>query len=310
VQVSDFAGRPLLLFQFFGPLSVISLFSVYYVLSYYVHELLGQAFVAALLIFVLWWFYRYGNVTVGIGPRKAQRDLTLPNLKPHERVRFVCVSDTHSNQRLLGKLPEGDVLLHAGDITNRGTMAELKIFNTWLGNQPHRHKLVIAGNHDYALDKKYHDGSTKNCKVMENILTNCTYLNNKAVTVHGYKIYGRPESPEFHHMAFNRRRGKEMMECWEDIPDDTDILLTHTPPFMIRDRTFFGKHVGCAQLTRTIQTRLPQLKVHIFGHIHEDYGVAKGTNGRTIFINAAICNMLNGTNHRPIVFDLPRLKED
>jgi len=289
---------------------VISLFFVYYVLRGYVLPFLADCFVAVMLFCVLWWIYRYGNVTVGIGPRKQLRDLTLPHLDASQRIRFVCISDTHSNQRLLGNLPEGDVLLHAGDITNKGTMAELKIFNAWLEKQPFQHKIVIAGNHDYALDKKYHDGSTKNCKVMEDILTSCTYLNNKAVTLEGYKIYGRPESPEFHHMAFNRRRGKEMMACWEDIPEDTDILLTHTPPFMIRDRTFFGTHVGCAQLTRTIQTRLPRLKAHVFGHIHEDYGVAKGTNGRTIFINASMCNVLNGTNHKPVVFDLPRLKED
>lgn len=308
--MSDFAGRPLLLLQFFGPMVAITLYAIYHSLYAFVHPLCGNSFVAAGCGFVLWWFYRYGNVTVGFGPRRAQPDLTRPDLKPNERIRFVCISDTHSNQRLIGKLPEGDVLLHAGDITNKGTMAEVKIFDAWLGNQPFKHRLVIAGNHDSALDKKYHDGSTKNCKVIEDLLTNCTYLNAKTVIVEGYRIYGRPESPEFHNMAFNKRRGKAMMDCWDDIPDDTDILLTHTPPFMIRDRTVFGTHVGCAQLSKTILDRLPQLKFHLFGHIHEDYGVAKGTNGRTVFINAAICNLLNGTNHKPVVFDLPRLKGD
>lgn len=294
--------------QFIGPMIFISIGGIYYALDL-VHPFLGYGLIVSIVVVVLWWIFRYGNVTIGLGPQAKQPDLTLPHLKPSERVRFVCISDTHSNHRRLGTLPEGDVLLHAGDFTNKGTIAEVRLFAEWLDKQPFQHKIVIAGNHDRALDKQFHE-APKECRLVEALLARCSYLNNASTTVFGYKVYGRPETPEFHAMAFNVRRGRAMMECWDAIPDDTDILLTHCPPFMVRDRTVLGQHAGCAQLAKSLHTRLNRVKVHVFGHIHEAYGVARSASGHTTFINAAMCNVLHGNNHKPIVFDLPRLKTD
>ncbi|MGE0487941.1 MAG: metallophosphoesterase [Vulcanimicrobiota bacterium] len=66
--------------------------------------------------------------------------------------RVVCLSDTHSLHEQV-EVPEGDILLHAGDLCNHGTKGEVKAFDAWLGRQPHRHKLFIAGNHDWPFYK-------------------------------------------------------------------------------------------------------------------------------------------------------------
>lgn len=51
-----------------------------------------------------------------------------------DKVRFVCISDTHARvEKLQDFIPEGDVLLHAGDITNVGLPFEIERFNEFLG---------------------------------------------------------------------------------------------------------------------------------------------------------------------------------
>ena len=72
-------------------------------------------------------------------------------MDPSQTIKFVCVSDTHNLTNKI-QVPEGDVLIHAGDFTNSGKPDEVEWFNKWLGNLPHKHKIVIAGNHDITFD--------------------------------------------------------------------------------------------------------------------------------------------------------------
>ncbi|CDO73139.1 hypothetical protein BN946_scf185007.g194 [Trametes cinnabarina] len=117
---------------------------------------------------------------------------TPPNEVP---VRIVCISDTHSQHAKLGTLPDGDVLIHAGDLTHSGTPEELRDALQWLASQPHPHKLFIAGNHDRALDD-----SEPTRQALLDAFPSLTYLQQAAATLsirgRTLRIYGSPLTPQ------------------------------------------------------------------------------------------------------------------
>lgn len=229
--------------------------------------------------------------------------------KPPGHVRFVCISDTHNNtDRLL--VPEGDVLLHSGDFTKSGWPNQVSHFNNFLSQLNHPFKVVIAGNHDlcfdsenfetlkrgFGLDRRISSEDTKK------VLKDCIYLEDSGVELFGYKIWGSPWSPTFFNWAFNLDRGEPIAQKWSLIPKDTQILLTHGPHLGYLDKTYHGTNVGCEDLLTTVQEIKPI--VHLFGHIHEGYGVL---NDQTTFINASTCNLSYKPLNPPLVFDLPNL---
>jgi Icc-related predicted phosphoesterase len=205
-------------------------------------------------------------------------------------MRLVILSDTHSCHRRLA-IPEGDLLIHAGDMTNTGSWQELQDFNEWLGTLPHKHKIVIAGNHDFCWERDVDQAKA--------ILTNGIYLEDSRITIEDINIWGTPWQPEFHDWAFNLPRGRALKEKWDLIPSETDILITHGPPQGHGDRTVLWQHVGCAELYEAVLRVKPRL--HIFGHIHEGYGVTR--NADTTFINASICELFNRPKNRITVLD-------
>lgn len=237
--------------------------------------------------------------------------------RPDGHTRFVCISDTHSTHRRL-EVPPGDVLIHCGDVSERGLLKEVLDFNLWLGTLPHKLKIVIAGNHDICFDKgimenlKNSDGLQRFSyqkdipesiwRDWQSILTNCVYLEDSEITVNGIRIYGSPWQPKFQNMAFNQRRGSEIMKKWDQIPEEIDILLTHGPPAGRLDRVRRGTRAGCVDLLNTVQLRVKP-KYHVFGHVHEGYGV--DSDGNTVFINCASVDVMRNPSHPPIIFDYP-----
>jgi len=257
---------------------------------------------------------------------------------PPNKLRFVCMADTHSlTPHMKLPVPEGDVFIHAGDFTRCGALSEVKEFNNWLGKLPHKHKIVIAGNHELSFDPKFGDldlssahtggltcrsghigesplllsrkfikAENKNenqirCPMQEE-LTNCTYLEDSSVTIEGLKIYGTPWQPEFSGWAFNLPRGSACLEKWNRIPEDTHILVSHTPPLGFGDLCSTGVRVGCVELLNSVQRRIKP-KYHIYGHIHEGYGVR--SDGQILFINASTCDVNYLPCNPPVVFDVP-----
>lgn len=207
-----------------------------------------------------------------------------------EPLKIVCLSDTHGLHAGL-KVPPGEILIHAGDHCNRGTKGEIKDFNRWLAQLPHPTKLFVAGNHDrpWQFQRKY----------APLWLTSATYLQDSGVMIGGLKFWGSPWQPEFSQgWAFNLPRGPQLAAIWEKIPEDVDVLITHTPPQGILD----GENLGCQHLRQRI-AQLPKLKLHIFGHIHSGYG--RQVIDETTFVNAAVCNDNYHACNSPIVFEMP-----
>jgi Icc-related predicted phosphoesterase len=207
-------------------------------------------------------------------------------------MKIVCISDTHSLHNRM-EIPDGDLLIHAGDVSSRGGMTEIADFNEWLGTLPHPHKVIIAGNHDFGFERY-----PKEAKAL---ITNAKYLNDSGITIEGLKIWGSPIQPWFYDWAFNRQRGKDIRKHWDMIPPDTDILITHGPPFGILDDTDRGEKVGCEDLIDIIQTRV-RPRLHVFGHIHEAYGQQQVKE--TLFVNASMVNLAYRPVNQAIVVDI------
>uniref|UniRef100_A0A673IU25 Metallophosphoesterase MPPED2-like n=1 Tax=Sinocyclocheilus rhinocerous TaxID=307959 RepID=A0A673IU25_9TELE len=235
--------------------------------------------------------------------------------KPVGHTRFVCVSDTHSRTDGI-QMPFGDVLLHTGDFTELGLPSEVKKFNDWLGSLPYEFKVVIAGNHELTFDKDfmgelikqdyYRYPSVSKLKTedfddVQSVLTNCVYLQDSEVTIKGFRIYGTPWTPWFNGWGFNLPRGQSLLDKWNQIPEDVDILMTHGPPLGFRDWVPKElQRVGCVELLNTVQKRVrPKLHAYHLGW----YGIM--TDGYTTFINSSTCTVSFQPTNPPIIFDLP-----
>ncbi|NJM06689.1 metallophosphoesterase [Candidatus Gracilibacteria bacterium] len=186
---------------------------------------------------------------------------------------LVLISDTHTQHNNLS-VPDGDVLVHAGDITRAGSIDDLDDFNTWLGTLPHRHKLYIAGNHDWCF---FYQRAASVARV-----ANAQYLQDESISIAGVLFYGSPWQPNFHGWAFNLPRGAPLRAKWQQIPPTTQVLITHGPPHGIGDLTIHQDYAGCSDLREIVGLLQPRL--HVFGHIHEGYGIYHGKT--TVSINA------------------------
>lgn len=211
-------------------------------------------------------------------------------------MRFVLLSDTHNLHHRMIPPPAGDVIVHAGDLTGNGTIGEIAEFFHWFEALPHRHKVVIAGNHDFALER---EAVAAEALVPPGV----TYLRDAGVTIEGIKLWGTPWQPWFYDWAFNLQRGPEIASKWEMIPDDIHVLATHGPPQGVLDETSRKppQSVGCEALLERIGA-LPQLKLHVFGHIHEGYGTL--VRGGCRFVNASICDVRYSPVNPAVTVDL------
>ena len=209
--------------------------------------------------------------------------------------KIVCLSDTHNcNEEII--VPDGDILIHAGDATIQGSVPEIEAFSKWFANQPHRIKIFVAGNHDWLFE-------TNNFYARKILDDSIIYLQDSFIKIEKLKIYGSPWQPRFFDWAFNLMRGAEIAEKWKLIPADTDILITHGPPNGILDevpRSFWIENTGCEELIKKVEEIRP--KAHIFGHIHCGYGTVEKFGVK--FINASNCDESYQPTNAPIVFEL------
>ena len=216
--------------------------------------------------------------------------------------RITFISDTHTkHEKLNGFLTGGDILIHAGDLTSRGYLTEIENFAKWYDKiNNYDTKVFICGNHDFGFedDNEKVKGLLTGYKTIEYLQDELLMVGEDYDTM--IKIWGSPWQPEFHNWAFNLPRGEKIKEKWDMIPVDTDILITHGPPFGKLDYIpYDGKNVGCEELLLKVQEIKP--KIHVFGHIHEGYGYV--FDGNTHYINAAVLNGRYEYRNKPLTID-------
>jgi Icc-related predicted phosphoesterase len=225
-------------------------------------------------------------------------------------MKFLLHSDTHSFEDKV-KLPKNwkpDIVLGAGDITTRGQIFQIEHYIKWLSEIDFNLCCVfIAGNHDLSFDP------TRSLSWEYNIVKDILYtldrndrihyLQNSDITINDIKIWGSPVSPWFfgNHWAFNKHRGREIMEVWNTIPDDIEILITHGPVKGMVDTVEEGDSVGCEMLAERIKS-LPNLKMVISGHIHEAHGHHTDERG-ILYVNASVLNRRYEVVNKPILVE-------
>ncbi len=219
-----------------------------------------------------------------------------------------CIADTHGN---FPKLEGGDLLIVAGDLTANDQSIQYDQFNQWLLKQQYNFKVVIAGNHDNLLQKYPHRNhwktenydyrKTPNEYPFGGRLSHCNAYLCDSGTEFEYeqpdfscntsyfsdgrpvkferkklKVWGSPWTRRFegmnpNAMAFTVDTEEELAEKFANIPDDVDILVTHSPPKFGLDKTISQEYVGSQSLRDWVLLHQP--KLHVFGHIHEAYGI-------------------------------------
>jgi Icc-related predicted phosphoesterase len=214
---------------------------------------------------------------------------------------FCFISDIHENFDI--DINPCDFLVCSGDLTYRGSLEELTKAVEYLAKQPAKNIIVIAGNHDYTLDSQ-HRGYNANIdaefiKLISRI-DYMHYLEHIPKNIDGINFFGSPYTPEFCKWGF--AYNDTLTDLWEQVPENTDILVTHGPPYGILDQTRNGnRNVGSHSLKHELTRIKP--KVHCFGHIHEARGTIEMDD--TIYVNAAICDYPNYDRLRePIYMEL------
>eukprot|EP01062_Namystynia_karyoxenos_P074839 TRINITY_DN7187_c0_g1_i1.p2 TRINITY_DN7187_c0_g1~~TRINITY_DN7187_c0_g1_i1.p2 ORF type:complete len:274 (+),score=71.70 TRINITY_DN7187_c0_g1_i1:99-824(+) len=207
-------------------------------------------------------------------------------------LRLVILSDTHTKHGQI-ELPDGDVLLHAGDFTYFGGAEHWQSFNAWLGQLQGRYaaRVVTCGNHEG------HEGRGGPLRDLTAAQVSQRLPNATHVLIDGaaevavrqdvrpLRIYGAPWQPQWCGTGYHREDGDLR---WPGLERGIDIAVTHSPPYGHGDASH-GQ--GSHTLMRKIAAAAPL--VHCFGHVHEGGGYQK-QHERTLFVNAACCGGRTG----------------
>jgi Icc-related predicted phosphoesterase len=210
-------------------------------------------------------------------------------------MKILHISDTHGHHEMFPneRFKDIDVVIHSGDCSNYKdpyrNEPEVRKFITWYESIPVKHKIYVAGNHDTSIERRM-------VTPADFAKAGIIYLENASTTIDGIKFWGSPHTPTFGDWAFMKKREKINL-VWQNIPDDTDVLIVHGPPKGVRDLSFNREGVlemcGCSALMKRCYTLKDSLKLVAFGHIHNmdgidtNQGVSNYDRTPTIFSNAA-----------------------
>lgn len=213
-------------------------------------------------------------------------------------MQLVCISDTHSLHDNI-EIPKTDILIHSGDFTGNGSYKHVMDFVKWISLQPSDIKICVAGNHDEYCENRPEEVK----KLFKDY--GVVYLHDEQyILPNGMKVYGTPFVPKFGNWSFMYERFEMHEKVWSKIPNDTNILLTHGPAMGILDEIKIDdgiKHVGCIEMLNRVNC-LKDLKLCVFGHIHQEYGIKK--EDFRLFVNASICNENYMPINKPIIVEI------
>ena len=207
-------------------------------------------------------------------------------------MKLTIISDTHLNHEKLGVM-SGDVLIHCGDMFDLygSSIGDMKRMDEWFGRQQFDLILCIGGNHDHDLEKSVKDTPQP--------FKNAVFLDGNSYEHRGVKFFGASWVPDLYRHAFFKE-DDELAYEWEKIPNDTDVLITHTPPINVLDKSGKGLILGCPHLSQHIDRVKP--RVHCFGHVHASAGVLEKEG--TTYINASMVNRQHKIIREPFEFVL------
>lgn len=208
-------------------------------------------------------------------------------------MKIVAMSDSHWNLKDV-KVPSGDVFVFAGDwsVSNGGVSDALQ-FATFVRKINCKHKLIIAGNHDFCAQRE--PALTK--QIFAEV--HAVYLQDEPFEIDGIKFWGSPWSPEFMNWAF-MKPDYELVKVYKRIADDTDVLITHTPPYGILDKLPTKENVGSQALEDAVRRIKPA--IHIFGHIHCGHGIEQSDH--TIYHNVSVCDDDYNLVYKPTIIEV------
>jgi predicted phosphohydrolase len=217
--------------------------------------------------------------------RHVHNTVSLGNLT------IVILSDTHELHRDVD-IPDGNIFIHCGDLSMlSGSLGAINDFNAWLGELPHRHRILVPGNHDRFAE----DPSNRK------LVSNATLLINEGIEIEGLRIWGTPTTPVG--PGFGVCSAEERRRIYARIPNDTDVLISHGPPRGILDRSQGSSfHAGDQELLDAVTRVKPRL--HVFGHIHGACGLLD--TKATLFINASLLGADGDIDKQPIVVRMVR----
>lgn len=233
-----------------------------------------------------------------------------------------CISDLHGNYP---ELEGGDLLIVCGDLTARDDCFGYAEFSRWFDLQQYQKKIFISGNHDNQLQNVtfplWIDGYSEylcdsGTEVLYHRILDPPNLDKIGIPYKRktLKVWGSPWTRAFegmnpHCKAFTCETEEELAEKWALIPDDIDILVTHSPPYGMHDYVMNGnkpfENVGSKTLGDRV-IRLPNIKLFVCGHIHEGYGesvfLTEKPNGwnECVIVNASHVNEHYKPVNKPI----------
>ena len=207
-------------------------------------------------------------------------------------MRLVVVSDTHGQHEALGCL-EGDVLIHCGDFCDgfRRDPRDVEAVDSWFAKQRFDLVLCVGGNHDFSAEDRVGNGGP--------VFEHAVWLQDQVHIHREIKFYGSPWLPHLEGWAFYLT-SEALREKWSMIPGDTNVLITHTPPFGILDQPRSQQHCGCPHLLERVEAVKPRF--HVFGHNHASAGVQD--RGATTFVNASIVDSSFNVARSAVILDL------
>ena len=191
-------------------------------------------------------------------------------------MKIAAFSDCHWLYKDIKEFPEADMCIFAGDWCGSGFyISETIDFLSWFKNLPYKTKVAIPGNHDRLCQL-----NEKMCKDLFQ-QADAHLLIDEQIDIQGLSIYGSPWCPLFNNWAYMLSE-EQLKWKFKHIPEDLDILITHTPPKGICDPDGYG--------SEELRKHLPNInpKIHIFGHNHSGYGYQETTT--TKFYNVSVCS--------------------
>lgn len=208
-------------------------------------------------------------------------------------MKILCFSDTH---RCIDGLviPKVDVVVCAGDFCNTGSLEDVSVFNRWFSRLPVTHKILVAGNHDICFER---DPALARSCLDKNII----YLQDEGIEIGNIKFYGSPWQLPFMNWAFNLPEDG-LRKNFERIPENVDVLITHSPPYGILDSVKGKNHLGSKSLLERVKKVKP--RYHVFGHIHDSYGKNNDKATRTTFLNCSLLDESYRFVNKPIVIEI------